>query len=587
MLNCCHCLCNKEYDLLYHVQSCYPSDDRVVPVESKLREFIIWGTHDIMRMSNINDVLTDIIRSDIHNNKINRIIVGVGIYGKVLESIPDVNAESSNGLSCIIILLLKTEKPECIEIASHAIFFLLKYTRMMLDEYVQRIIHECLRLTECDDLSNPIYELLSKIIENSTLLIIPVFDLLFLIKDNFLNNIAANNILCSLSQKINLLTIQKFVESSFYLFDEVTTWNDENYLLSFLNVIFNELDDECSIQFYRLIIEHIESIMKGKKNLKMIIVVSKRLKDEIKPFRLFSSTQSDLLLMILSFILNISKKEIENKKLILDLLLDIFSSISSFYSHNYLFKISHKQIWETLPGNSSYEYSKDEFILIFKAISIFYDSIKDVITKKLIDEGLKKLLSFILAYQNHPEEIYCIILDHLKKVNEISDDKSHCCVIQFLLTLQRKITKLNDISKELPFHTFIMCAMKDLIKFIPKQVEKHIRMVIQSRIENNPPMIDCSLNYVSSYFPELVKSKDLPESIILFQDSISNIELNNQEIILTDSYSNDYSFHNDIKNETSNSCDDDTSSFDKYSSSTINEILKIKNKENNILPLIK
>ena len=100
-------------------------------------------------------------------------------------------------------------------------------------------------------------------------------------------------------------------------------------------------------------------------------------------------------------------------------------------------------------------------------------------------------------------------------------------------------------------------------------------------------MIDCSLNYVSSYFPELVKSKDLPESIILFQDSISNIELNNQEIILTDSYSNDYSFHNDIKNETSNSCDDDTSSFDKYSSSTINEILKIKNKENNILPLIK
>ena len=86
-------------------------------------------------MSNINDVLTDIIRSDIHNNKINRIIVGVGIYGKVLESIPDVNAESSNGLSCIIILLLKTEKPECIEIASHAIFFLLKYTRMMLNMF--------------------------------------------------------------------------------------------------------------------------------------------------------------------------------------------------------------------------------------------------------------------------------------------------------------------------------------------------------------------------------------------------------------------------------------------------------------------
>ncbi|KAH0788511.1 putative protein disulfide-isomerase A6 [Histomonas meleagridis] len=519
MLRFCHCLCSKEYDALTRVSACYPTDGRSDPVAARVRELIHWGTHDISRLSSIHDILAERIRRDIAHNKVNSVAVGIKILCRLLEDVSEINLNISDSLTSSILLLIKTKNISLIEIANCAITILLKNTQQVsLSKPVNLIVREYLKLCSDESVSDVAYQSLSEMITQTSINLIPIEEVLREIKDEIGSNNNARDILASLAKSTVPLSLPTFSEAIFRFFDETDMWSDATDLSSFMLVLFTEMGDVCTPPFFRLWLEHLIPQTADNRHSLTIITVAGRLMESIPSSKLLSTTQTDPLLMIFSFILKVPSLQIENKKEIYDLSFNLARSISTNFDQSELAKEAHSQIWKTLPVETTSEYDDDQIELIFKFATLFNEAIPHSLNKEMVNSSLNCVYRFLISRKKHAEIIFTSILHHLKSLIRSHKFCRFGCVLPFLFALQDYTIQNHKLKIQLPLHTFIICAMFDAVKEGPSKILHYVNEIAKKRIESKPPMIDTTLTFAKKYFPKakkLKKSSKLPKEITL------------------------------------------------------------------------
>ena len=521
MLSCCHCLCSKEYDAMTRVTACYPTDGRSDPVAARVRELINWGIHDISRFSSIHEIIAERIRHDIVNDKVNSTAVGIAILGKLLASVSEINMNLSSSLTASILLLIRTKKPEFLKIAGDGIISLVENTnRVSLSQPVHDIVCEYIELlgTSVGDIA---CQSLAQMLEKTSVEFVPVEKLLAGIKDKIMDSTSARNIVVALAHSVSPLSLPRFAEQLFHFFDEKDLWEDKSFLNSLMVILLSEMKENCSPPFFRLWLEQLPPKTEDNKHCKIIIYVASRLVEELPSEKLLSSSQTDSLLMLFLFILKLPSLKYKNRDAIFDRAFGLAHTIAAHFAESDLARLAHRQIWETLPTEESKtEYSNEQIILIFKFISNFNDGISKILSSKMVNEGLNKVLKFLIAFKHHPEEIYAEILEYLKKLNNLLDFSNIECIIPFLLALQNEIVKKDKMKYELPFHTFILCAMIDVTKKELPNLKEYVLSIVSQRLDSKPPMIE-PFSFIKKYIPKYKSSKKdkTPKTIILFKKS--------------------------------------------------------------------
>lgn len=520
MLSCCHCLCMKEYDAMTRVAACYPTDGRPDPVAARVRELVNWGIHDISRFSSIHEIIAERIRHDIVGEKVNSAAVGVAILGKLLASVTEINMNLSSSLTTSVILLIRTRKGEFLDIADAGVASLLaSANRVGLSQPIRDIISEYAALlgTGCSDRA---CQSLARMLEGTPTEYVPVDSLLSGLRDLILSSSSGRSVAVALAHSASPLSLPRFSEQLFHFFDESGLWEDSDYLHSLMVILLSEMKESCSPPFLRLWLEQLPPKAEDNRHCRTIVSVAARLAEELPPEKLLSSSQSDSLLILFLFILKLPSLGYADSREISDCAFGLSHTIAAHFAESDLARLAHHQIWETLPTEDSRTvYSEEQIALIFRFIANFNDGIAKVLTSKMVNEGLNKVLAFLVAFKRHPDGVYREILAYLKKLNSLLESASVECIIPFLLALQSEVVKKKMKMKyELPLHTFVLCAMIDVVKKGHPKLKEYVAGVAGQRLKAQPPMIE-PFSFIGSYFPKFkaAKKAKLPGSVALLQ----------------------------------------------------------------------
>lgn len=509
MLSCCHCLCGKERSAQKRLEQCYPIDNRPDPVSAHVRELITWGTHDVSRFETIYDQLDNKIKNDISHNNVNSTSVGVKILGSLIEKVPEINLKISQILVEVSILLIRTKKPEFLDIADEAINSILQYSpQIKLRDYVTNIVKAYLKLLNDDRISEKVYHSLSSLIEQTTVNVIPVEDILAAIKSNIGTNAGARSVLASIAKSVIMITLPNFADVLFQFFASNDIWSKPDLLQQIMATMITEMIPKISPSFFKLWLEQLPPRSPDDGHCEVILNTSQSLFDSIPPERLLSSSDIDPVIMVFYFVLKLPKLPYESKKDLQNNALLLSKTMISYYSTSDNIQIAHHQIWSTLPAGEepSTDYDTETIQIIFQFCAMFDSAVGNALTKKMIRDGLKRIVQFFKCFQNHHKEIYKTVLKYLKSLATVNPTSNITSIIPTLLALQNEIQK-NPTPSSLTIHTFIMCAMKDAVSDSPKGAQRYVANVIKQRLEADPVQADTKQSFFKSYFPDYKKSK--------------------------------------------------------------------------------
>lgn len=509
MLGCCHCLCSKEYNAYSRVAACYPADNRPDPVAARVRELINWGIHDVSRFSKIHEIISERVRQDIQRDQFNSSAVGVKILTRLLENVRDLNHPLSSALTTSILQLIQTRKQQFLELASEASESLKRFTlHHQIQVPVQRIFRAYIPLCSVEDLSDIAFNSISSLIENDlSVECIPMDELLGAIKDQLSTNNAARGVLVSIAHAATPLTLPKMRDILISFFDEQHLWNDLPFLFFFMNVLFSEMKDNCSPPFFRLWLELLPPRSSDNGHCRAVITVSLHLMEELPSTRLLVATNIDPLLMVFYFVLKLPQLTYEDRESILESAFTLGHSMATIFSSTEYVQVAHRQIWNALPigEENSTDYDVEPIVLIFKFASIFTSATAKSLTKTMIRDSLGRVLKFLINFNDHQEQIYNSILEHLKSLDNSYKFSKNECIIPFLLALQKELKKRNEQPNFLALHTFILCAMKDATDEGPQLLKEYVAKIAKKRLRAKPPMIDITLGFVKQYFKHVRK----------------------------------------------------------------------------------
>ena len=519
MLDCCHCLCGRERSASKRLDQCYPTDNRSSPVLSHVRELINWGTHDIARFETIYDLLTDRINGDVSHGKANPTFVGVKILSKILEDVQEINLNISNILVNVTVQLIRTRNTKFLDIADFATNTLIQYAqKIKLRDYVANIVKAYLKLLNNAQTAERVYVTLSKMIDQTTVNVVPVNDILTEIKDKIASTSGARDVVVSIAHSVNVVMIPQFTDILIKFFNEQNIWNDVELSQEIIGIMIAEMKEKCAPAFFKIWLEQLPPRSPDNGHCKEIINVALQIIENLPQERLFNQTEPDSLMTVFYFILKIKDLDYKDKKALEDAAFKLGKAIASYYSDTEIFQIIHHQLWISLPAGeeNSTDYDVKQVEIIFKFAQIYDKLISTKIDKKAIKDCLKRILSFLLYFQNHHTEIFMVVLKYLKSLEKISPSCKIDSVVPMLLALQKDAKKKKK-NAQLTIQTFIMCAMTDALNDSPPTVLKYCKKIIKSNLEANPPACDYDAPFFKKYFPKFKKPKKAskPEKAVI------------------------------------------------------------------------
>lgn len=507
MLSCCHCLCGKERSAAKRLDQCYPLDDRPDPVSSHVRELISWGKHDVARFGTIYDLLDSRVRNDISHKNVNSTSVGVKILGELIKNVAEIQANISQILVNVTILLIKTQQPAFLDIADIASTSIIDYTdKIKIRNHVTNIIKQYLKHLKAPSISDKIYGSVSNIIERATVNNVPVGDILIAIKDEIPQSSGAHSVIVAIARGLVTTTLPNFSDTLFQFFTDNNIWAKPDTIQSIMKTMINEMKEKISISFFKLWLEKLPPRSPDTGNSEVIIMTSEELFNSIPPERLISNNETDPLNMLFYFILRIPNLEYSNKKEIEDHTFTLCKSISSYYSSFDVASIAHHQLWVSIPAGeeAANDYDVQTVTTIFKFNTMFDAAMGNNLTKKMIKEGLKRIVQFFLYFKNHHKDIFLVVLKYLKSLSKLLPNQCIETIIPTLLALQKDVKKIPE-SNQLTFHTFIMCAMQDATSDAPKGARKYVASIIKQRLAADPVQADTKISFFKKYFPDYKK----------------------------------------------------------------------------------
>ncbi|OHT03242.1 hypothetical protein TRFO_29435 [Tritrichomonas foetus] len=230
--------------------------------------------------------------------------------------------------------------------------------------------------------------------------------------------------------------------------------------------------------------------------------------ESVPPERLLSTTEVDALTLVFYFILKLPSLDYSNKDEIEKDAFSLCKGMAAFYATTDIVQIAHHQIWVSLPAGEepSTDYNPKTISTIFKFNTMFDAALGNVLSKRIVKDCLKRIVSFFMYFPKHHKEIFMIVLKYLRSLAKVNPSGRTESIIPMLLALQKDTKKSNGESSMI-LHTFIMCAMIDAVEDTAPPVQKYVKKVVDLRLNANPPMADVDAPFFKEYFPDFKKPK--------------------------------------------------------------------------------
>jgi hypothetical protein len=533
MLACCHCLCNEDYNALSRIDACYPTDSRPDPISAHVRELIQWGLHDLGRFDSIHDIILNKVQRDIRQGKTNSIAVSTKILARLLERVRELNRNLSSALASAILQLIQNPRSEFLELAIQGTGFLMEYSLPMNRGHsVQRIITAYIPLCSKDSYRDTVLRALSEIVEQSSVEWIPISGLLRLAKDHLASSDATRTVIISLAHCLQPLTLPSFSESIVLFFDNESLWSQTAFIENLLVTLFSEMKDNCAPPLFRLWLEQLLPARQDEVKARAILGVAVRLMDELSAVKLLAQTQIDSLLTVYMFLIKMPPEF--DRPPLQGNCFTLGHAIGRHFAASELARVAHRQIWGSLSSEDGAVVSDEETVcLIFKFTAIFNDAIASALTTQEVSESLQKTLAYLKACKEVSGEILAAILDHIKQLIAVFPDARVLCVLPFLIALQD--AKRGHLKRTLGIHTFVICALKDVVASAKAGPREYIREVLEERRSANPPMIDFAMPFVAPYAqpPKKKKPKDKDQEFLYVDEGrlVENLERKHRKTV--------------------------------------------------------
>jgi hypothetical protein len=528
MLGCCHCLCNQDVDGFNRIAACYPTDGRPDPVAARVRELITWGSHDLSRFDSIHEIILPRIRHDVQHGSLNAASVGTKILARLLENVHELNLAFCQALTSAIVLLIKTQQPDFLELARESTASLLAHAnRPNFGQSVQSIVREYIDLCAKPEITDTALQSLAAVLEGSSLEWVQLPEVLRLVKTHWNANNSARAVIAALAHSAALLTLPSFSETLFHFFEEENLWGDLNFLNTIISTLFTELKDNCGPPLFRLWLELLLPVRQNLTRMQTVLQVAVSLMEDLPETKLLSQTQIDSLMTVYTFLIKLPA-DAENRAAILAKGQTLAHSIAAHFAHSELAKTAHRQLWEALPSGGPEDFSDASVITILKFLASYNDAISEGLTIDMVLEGLTAIWRFLGAYNNYSGEVLGAVLDHFKQLSESFGEARLGAVFPFLLAFQSLVTETARPC-DLALHTFIICGLIDVAAPGPEGLQEFVAALANQR-RHTGVLVDWSCPFVTGRIdpPKKMRKKDQAMILVDVEDIIATIRSKRQ-----------------------------------------------------------
>jgi hypothetical protein len=507
MLCCCHCLCNQNVDGFNRINACYPSDGRPDPVAARVRELITWGSHDLSRFESIHEILRTRIRQDVRRSTVNAASVGTKILARLLENVHELNLSFCQALTAAVILLIKTEQPDFLELARDSTASLLAHAnRPNFGQSVQSIVREYLDLCGNPEIADTAMQSLAAVLEGSSHELVRLPEVLRVVRTHWNANNSARAVVVALAHSAAPLTLPSFSETLFHFFDQEELWADPNFLNRLISTFFTEMKDNCGPPFFRLWLELLLPVRQHPSQVQTVLSVAVSLVEDLPAAKLLSQTQIDSLTTVFMFVIKLPEDAPDRAVLVANSQ-TLAHAIATHFARSELAKVAHHQLWEALPmaKNPTDSVSDPAVITIFKFIASFNDAISESITLEMAVAGIEVIWRFLVGYAQYSREILAALLEHLKQLGDSLSDARLNAVFPLLLALQDFIVE-NPRPCDLTLHTFVLCGALEVAAAGQPALEEYLTDIAGQR-RSAGTMIDYECPFVAGRIEPPKKSK--------------------------------------------------------------------------------
>lgn len=417
------------------------------------------------------------------------------------------NLSFCQALTTAVVLLIKTQQPDFLELARDSTASLLAHAnRPNFGQSVQSIVREYIELCENADIADTALQSLAAVLEGSSLEWVKLTEVLRVVRTHWNANNSARAVVVALAHAAAPLTLPSFSETLFHFFDQEELWGDSNFVTRFISTLFTEMKDNCGPPFFRLWLELLLPVRQRPSQVQTVLQVAVSLMDDLPPAKLLSQTQIDSLTTVFMFVIKLPE-DAEDRAALVSNGQTLAHGIAMHFARSELAKVAHRQLWEAVPiaKNPADTINDSSVIAIFKFISSFNDAISEGLTPELVNDGADVLWRFLVGYSRYSGEVLGAIIDHLKQLGDSLSDARVGIVFPFLLAFQDFVVE-NPRPCDLALHTFILCGVMDVAAAGQAALEEYITEIAGQR-RSAGTMIDYECPFVAGRVDAPKKSK--------------------------------------------------------------------------------
>jgi hypothetical protein len=534
MLHCCHCLCNQDVDGFNRIAACYPTDGRPDPVAARVRELITWGSHDLTRFDSIHEIILPRIRHDVQQRLLNATSVGTKILARLLENVKELNLTFCQALTTAIVLLIKTQQSEFLELARDSTGSLLAHAnRPNFGQSVQSIIREYIDLCSNPETTDTALQSLATVLEGSSLEWVQLPEVLRLVRTHWNANNSARAVIAAVAHSAALLTLPSFSDTLFHFFNQEQLWGDLNFFRIIVSTLFTELKDNCGPAFFRLWLELLLPVRQNVAQVQAVLQVAVNLMEDLPPAKLLSQTQIDSLTTVYMFLIKLPN-DAENRAALFANAQSLAHSIAAHFARSELAKVAHRQLWEALPSPQTTPdvVNDSSVITIFKFISSFNDAISEELTIEMVLDGLHAVWRFLTGYQTYSGDVLGAIIDHFKQLSDTFGDARLNAILPFLLAFQSAVAD-NARPCNLALHTFIICGLIDVASGGPSGLQELVAGVAGQR-RHTGTLIEWTCPFVAGRIEAQKKMRNKEATMVLVEreEAIATVRSKKQRKVI-------------------------------------------------------